>query len=124
MIVLSSLLAVSGIALAAFFYWLNRPLTERLADQFEPVVRLLQNKYYIDEFYDLAFVRPLRRLGGLFYVIDAMIINNLIRLVAWSPAMIGRGVRPVQSGRLQGYGLGMAMGVAVFALIVLMAAAR
>lgn len=124
MIMLSSILAVAGIGLAAFFYWLNRPLTDKLAVTFAPVVKLLQNKYYIDEFYDLAFVRPLRRLGGLFYVIDAMIINNLIRLVAWAPMMVGRGIRPVQSGRLQGYGLGMAMGVAVFALLILIAAAR
>ncbi|MEM7625546.1 MAG: NADH-quinone oxidoreductase subunit L [Planctomycetota bacterium] len=124
MLVLSSILAVGGITLAAFFYRLNRPLTDKLAVSLAPIVKLLQNKYYIDEFYDLAFVRPLRRLGGMFYVIDAMIINNLIRLVAWAPMMVGRGIRPVQSGRLQGYGLGMVMGVAVFALLILIAAAR
>lgn len=124
MILLSSILAVAGIALAAFFYWLSRPTADKLAQMFAPVVRLLRNKYYIDEFYDFLFVQPLHRLGSLFYVIDAMIINGLVAFVAWVPSMVGRGVRPVQSGRLQGYGLGMAMGVAVFALIIIMAATR
>jgi NADH-quinone oxidoreductase subunit L len=124
MLVLSSILALAGIGLAAFFYWLNRPLTDRLAGKMSPLVTLLRNKYYVDEAYDGVFVAPLRRLGGLFYVVDAMVIGNLVRLVAWVPTLVGRGVRPVQSGRLQGYGLGMVMGVAVFALLVLLAASR
>ncbi|MEM9420067.1 MAG: NADH-quinone oxidoreductase subunit L [Planctomycetota bacterium] len=124
MIILSSILAVAGIALAAFFFWINRPLTASLAKTFTPIVKLLENKYYIDELYDWMFVQPLKRAGGLFYVVDAMIINGLVAFVAWIPAMIGRGVRPAQSGRLQGYGLGMVMGVAIFALLIFMAVNR
>ena len=124
MILLSSILAVVGIALAGYFYWLNRELTGRLATSFAPIVRVLRNKYYVDEFYHAVFVLPLRRMGGMFYVVDAMIINNLVRLVAWAPSMVGRGLRPVQSGRMQGYGLAMVTGVAVFALLILIAAAK
>ncbi len=124
MLVLSSLLASAGIALAAVFYWLKRPLADAAARRFAPLVTLLQNKYYVDEAYDALLVVPLRRLGGLFYVIDAMIISNLVRLVAWVPSLVGRGVRPAQSGRLQGYGLAMALGVAVFAVLILMAASK
>ena len=124
MLVLSSLLAIAGIGLAAVFYWLNRPLAEATAARFPATVRWLRNKYYVDEAYAAVFVQPLRRVGGLFYVVDAMIISNLVRLVAWVPALVGRGVRPAQSGRLQGYGLAMVLGVAVFAVLVLMAATR
>jgi NADH-quinone oxidoreductase subunit L len=124
MILLSSILAVAGIALAAFFYWFNRPLTDRLASGLSPLVTLLRNKYYVDELYHAVFVMPLRRAGAMFYVVDAMIINNLVRLVAWAPSMVGRGVRPAQSGRLQGYGLGMITGVAVLTLLILLVAAR
>lgn len=121
MIGLSSLLALAGIGFAALFFWINRPLTAKIAGAFSPIVRVLENKYYVDEFYDFAFVAPLRRLGSLFYVVDAMVINGLIALIAWIPTMVGRGVRPAQTGRLQGYGLGMAMGVAIFALLIFMA---
>lgn len=124
MIVLSSILAVAGIALAAFFFWINRELTAKLAKTFAPIVTLLENKYYIDELYDVVFVHPLKRLGGLFYVVDVLIINNLLSFVAWVPTMVGRGVRPAQSGRLSAYSLGMAMGIAVFALLIFMAVNR
>jgi len=121
MILLSSLLAIAGIALAAFFFWFNRELTAKLAKAFAPVVTLLESKYYIDELYDLVFVQPLRRLGGLFYVIDVLIINNLLAFVAWVPTMVGRGVRPAQSGRMSAYSLSMVVGIAVFALLIFMA---
>ena len=124
MLILSSVLALAGIGLAAVFYWLNRSLADATASRFPGVVRWLQNKYYVDEAYDGLFVVPLRRMGGLFYVVDSMIISNLVRLVAWVPSLVGRGVRPAQSGRLQGYGLAMALGVAVFAVLILMAATR
>ncbi|MEO1236563.1 MAG: NADH-quinone oxidoreductase subunit L [Planctomycetota bacterium] len=124
MIVLSSILAVAGVAGAAFFFWFARDLTEKVAKRFAPVVRVLENKYYVDELYDVVFVRPLRRLGGLFYAVDAMVINGLVRLVAWLPSLVGRSVRPAQSGRLSGYGLSMVVGVAVFALLVAMAIGR
>ncbi|MEM8737862.1 MAG: NADH-quinone oxidoreductase subunit L [Planctomycetota bacterium] len=124
MIVLSSILAVAGIALAAFFFWLNRGLTASLASMFSPIVRVLENKYYLDELYDFLLVQPLKRLGSLFYVVDAMVINGLVALVAWLPSMVGRGVRPAQSGRISGYGLSMVLGVAVFALLVFMAMSR
>lgn len=121
---LSAALAVLGIVMAAFFFWLSKPLTAKIAAMFSPIVTLLQNKYYVDELYDFLFVQPLKRAGSLFYTIDALIINGLVYFVAWLPSMVGRGVRPAQSGRIQGYGLGMAMGIAIFALLILMAATR
>ncbi|MEM9914406.1 MAG: NADH-quinone oxidoreductase subunit L [Planctomycetota bacterium] len=124
MLFFSAILAIAGIALAAFFFWLNRELTAKLTKPLGPVIKLLENKYYIDELYDAVFVQPLKRLGGLFYVVDVLIINNLIAFVAWVPTMVGRGVRPAQSGRLSAYSLGMVVGIAVFALLIFMAVNR
>ena len=123
MMVLSSLLALLGIATAWFFHVLDRDAAARTADSFGPVTRTLRAKYYVDEFYDAAIVEPLRRLGTLFYAVDAVIINTLVRFIAFVPSFVGRGIRPAQSGKMQGYGLGMAMGIAVFVLLVLMAVA-
>ena len=123
MMVLSSLLALLGIATAWFFHVLDRDAAARTARTFGPVTRTLRAKYYVDEFYDAAIVEPLRRLGTLFYAVDTVIINTLVRFVAFVPALVGRGIRPAQSGKMQGYGLGMAMGIAVFVLLVLMAVA-
>jgi NADH-quinone oxidoreductase subunit L len=116
--VLSGLLAIAGIALAGYFHWLNRPAAEKLANGTKPVVRLLENKYYVDELYDLAIVKPLRAVGHLLFVTDQLIINGVVYAIAWLPVLVGQTVRPMQSGRLQGYGLGMAVGVGVVVLLV------
>ncbi len=115
---ISSFIALIGIALAGYFHWLNRPLTDQIATKFAGVVEVLYNKYYVDEFYDLTIVKPLRKLGHGFYLFDQFVINGLVMTVGYLPRMAGWTVRPTQSGEIQGYGLGMVMGVAVAALLV------
>jgi len=115
---ISSFIALLGIGLAGYFHWLNRPLTDQIAKKFGIIVEVLYNKYYVDEFYDLVLVRPLRGLGHLFYLFDQFVINGLVMTVGHLPRLVGWSVRPTQHGRLQGYGLGMVLGVAVAALLV------
>ncbi len=114
----SSFIALLGIALAGYFHWLNRPLTDQIAKRFSGVVEVLYNKYYVDELYDLTIVKPLRRLGHGFYLFDQFVINGLVMTVGYLPRLVGWSVRPTQSGQIQGYGLGMVMGMALVALLV------
>jgi len=114
----SSFIALLGIGLAGYFHWLNRPLTDRIAAKFGVVVEVLYNKYYVDEIYDFFIVKPLRKLGRVFYAFDQYVINGLVMTVGHLPRLVGWTVRPTQHGRLQGYGLGMVLGVAVAALLV------
>ena len=118
--IISGLLALLGIGLAAYFHWLNRPLTDQIAKRFGAVVEVLYNKYYVDEFYDFAIVRPLRGFGHAFYVFDRFVIDGLVMGVGYLPRLAGWTVRPTESGKLQGYGLGMVLGVAIVALLVFM----
>jgi NADH-quinone oxidoreductase subunit L len=117
----SSLFAVAGIALAAWYHWLNREAADRVAAKWPGVVRVLANKYYVDELYDAAIVRPLRALAGVCYLIDRLIIDGLVAAVAFVPRMLGLSLRPAQRGLLQGYGLGMVAGAAVIAVFVWLA---
>ncbi len=119
--ILSSILAIAGVALAAFVFWINRSVADAAATRFAPLLNLARNEYYINELYGVAIVEPLRRLGSLFYAVDRLIINSLMDMVAWIPRLLGLGVRPAQNGRIQGYGLGMAVGVAVLAVLVFVA---
>jgi NADH-quinone oxidoreductase subunit L len=115
---ISSFIALLGIGLAAYFHWLNRPLTDRIATKFGVVVELLYNKYYIDEFYDLTIVKPLRTLGHGFYLFDQYVINRMVLTIGYIPRLVGWSVQPTQSGKMQGYALGMVLGVAIAALLV------
>ncbi len=124
MAVISGIIAVASIAAAAYFHWLNRPAADAVARRYRGVARLLNNKYYIDELYDRVLVQPLRLMGDLFYVIDRMVIDGLVNLVGFLPRLMGLGVQPAQRGILQGYALGMAAGVAVLALWLLLMMGR
>ncbi len=116
--VISGAIALAGIGLAAWFHWLNRPAADAAARQFPGVVRTLESKYWIDELYDAAIVTPLRTLGDVFFAIDRLVIDGIVAFVGWLPAALGRWIRPLQHGKLQGYGLGMALGAAVVVVVV------
>jgi len=116
--IISAFIALAGIGLAAYFHWLNRPLTDQIAKKFGVVVEVLYNKYYVDELYDAVIVKPLRMLGHGFYLFDQFVINGLVITVGYLPRLAGWSVQPTQSGKMQGYGLGMVFGVAVAALLV------
>lgn len=121
MMVISSILAVIGIATAAYFHWYNRPAADRTAGSFPGVVRLLANKYYVDEIYDAVIVQPLHVLGQVCFAFDRLIIDGLVMFVGFVPRALGLAVRPSQRGVLQGYGLGMAAGVAAIIFLVIWA---
>ncbi len=119
MIVVSVVVSLGGIALAAYFHWLNRSAADRIAVRFRDVVRALQNKFFVDELYDALLVRPLRMLGSLFYIVDRLLIEGLVSLVGALPRLAGMAVQTSQRGFLQGYGLGMAVGTGVVLLFVI-----
>jgi NADH-quinone oxidoreductase subunit L len=98
------------------------PRADRLANLFGPFTRLARGKYYVDEVYDYTIRRPLKVMANIFYLVDQFIVDGLVNAVGGVPKFLGKTVRPAQSGELHGYALGMAGGVAVLILIVMLAA--
>jgi NADH-quinone oxidoreductase subunit L len=80
--------------------------------------RVLENKWYIDEAYQAAIVRPLHRLGGLFRdlvenrVVDGL-VNGVGRLVQYG----GRQLRLLQSGQVGSYVLLMVLSMVAFFIL-------
>jgi NADH-quinone oxidoreductase subunit L len=87
-----------------------------------PIPAWAQGKWYVDELYDFLVRRPLWVLSYVFYLIDAYVVDGLVDLVGAAPRSAGRTIRPTQSGELHGYALGMAGGVAVLLIIVILVA--
>jgi NADH-quinone oxidoreductase subunit L len=91
--------AVAGLgALAAWYLYVRRPeLPARLTRALRAPSALLRNKYWVDELYDLLFVRPTVLLSEklLFRVVDATLIDGI--------AVNGsaRGVRALADGALK-----------------------
>ena len=120
MLFVSSAIAIAGIIAAAYFHWLRREAADAAAQRFATVVRVLSNKYYVDEFYDAIIVRPLHTVGELCFAVDRLVIELVVALVGFLPRALGLSIAPFQKGALQGYGLGMAVGTAVILLLMMM----
>jgi NADH-quinone oxidoreductase subunit L len=100
-------LAAAGAALAWLLYLRRPELPDRMATAMATLYRVLVNKYYVDEAYDAAIVRPLVRLSDrvLFRGIDAGLIdeagvNGLAKTVR---ALAANGLKYAQSGLAQSY---------------------
>jgi hypothetical protein len=76
--------------------------------------KVVFNKFYVDELYDLIIVRPLRGLAVLCHrVIDAFVIDLVIvNGSAWAVDFLGRGAKRLQSGDVQRYLVAILVGVA------------
>jgi NADH-quinone oxidoreductase subunit L len=106
-------LALAGVVTAWWFYLKQPALPAAIARTFSPVVRVLENKYYMDWFNEHVLARGTRLLGlGLWKggdqaVIDGALVNGSARLVG---AVAGL-MRELQTGRLYQYALVMLLGI-------------
>jgi len=119
--------ALAGGGLSVFLY---RSFFPARAGQPAPafaraVRRAAQNKFYVDELYELIVIRPVKFMSFfLFRVVDALVIDTVaVRGTAWVTARVGSALRYVQSGDAQAYAAVMAialLGGVVYALIQVM----
>ena len=118
----SSGVCLWGIFTAWLFYTRRPTIPMALALTSGPIYPLLYNKYYVDEFYDAAIVRPLRRLGQFCFGLDRYFINGLLWIISAIPRAFGLAMKTWQHGAMQGYALGMIVGVLLIAWWMLAAA--
>ncbi|HJU27928.1 MAG TPA: NADH-quinone oxidoreductase subunit L, partial [Candidatus Binataceae bacterium] len=140
---LSLAIVVVGWILADLIYRSGRLSADRLAEAAGPLYRLSFNKYYVDEFYDAAVVRPYMMataaaawfdshiidgivnlsasitvlvswLSGLF---DNYVVDGLVNLAANSTLAAGGRLRRLQTGSINGYLYGILAAVMVILLV-------
>jgi len=117
-------LILSGVAvLAAIVGWvvawrMYRPQIERRTST--GLHKILYNKYYVDELYLGAIVRPLVWLStNIFWkVVDAGMIDGTVNGVAHGAQAVGDTVRHTQSGNTRSYAVWVIVGaIVVFAIV-------
>ncbi len=111
---LSVAVAGSGIIGAAYVYIRNFPgLPARLAQAYDLHYRLVYNKYYVDEVYELLVVKPIYYFSiFLWKVVDVFVIDGIgINGQAWLVQRGGRFAGSIHNGQVQTYGAFMLMGV-------------
>ncbi|HET6437147.1 MAG TPA: NADH-quinone oxidoreductase subunit L [Anaeromyxobacter sp.] len=136
--------AAGGLAAAwALYRGGQSEVPARLKARFAAAWTVVYNKYYVDELYALAVVRPVVRLSALLFWVDAHLIDGLVNLVgalgrwasllsdlidrffvdwavnavAWLFRAAGRSLRRVQTGHIQTYLYGALGGALVVVLL-------
>ena len=106
-------LAFAGFAAASYLYLINPVLPARLRAAFALPVRVLENKYGVDDLYQAVFARGSLWLGRVFWkrgdvaLIDGIAVNGSAQLVGWSASLL----RQIQSGRMYHYAFAMILGL-------------
>ena len=106
-------LAVGGVVTAYLFYMVMPSVPVAIGRALSPIVKLLENKYYLDWFNEHVLAAGTRLLGrGLWkggdgFLIDGLLVNGSARLVG----MVAGLSRLVQTGHVYWYALVMLLGV-------------
>ena len=66
-IFLTPVLVIISIPIAYYLFVKNKNITKILIDNNKPIYLFLKNKWYFDEFYELIFIRPSKKIGLFFW---------------------------------------------------------
>ena len=108
-------LALAGVVTAWWFYLVQPAIPAAIARTLSPVMRVLENKYYMDWFNEHVLAAAARGIGtGLWKggdvgLIDGVLINGSTRVVSGIAGVM----RQWQTGRLYTYALVMLLGIFV-----------
>jgi NADH-quinone oxidoreductase subunit L len=105
-------LALAGVVTAWWFYLKQPAIPAAIARTFSPVVRVLENKYYLDWFNEHVLAAGARLIGtGLWKGGDVAVIDGAINGSAQAVGGLAGVLRQFQSGRLYQYALVMLLGI-------------
>jgi NADH-quinone oxidoreductase subunit L len=146
LIILSVVIALGGIVLARYWYKNMARTSARMEDQkwfFRRIHNLVFNKYFVDEIYEATFIRgfhgvskalawfdrrvvdgavhgvawAVRSLAGVSGWIDRTFVDGAVNSVGDGVIFLGRHVRRIQTGYVNAYVMGVALGVAVLIFV-------
>jgi NADH-quinone oxidoreductase subunit L len=110
---------VAGMILFGFFRTRGRPATVASVTNANGVTRFLfrasLNKWWMDDLNDLLFIRMGGRVAAFLWWFDRTVIDGAVNGVGLVTRDAGGGLRRIQTGRVQNYALGIAIGLLVMA---------
>ena len=103
--ILSLAVSLAGIGLAFLLYQWKPGMVDVLQARFGGLHRIILNKYYVDELYRMAVVRPLVYVSRevLWKAMDMTAIDGSIQRGARQTSRFGDSLRRLQSGNVRSY---------------------
>ena len=105
--------AVGILVATAIYLWPRLSLTV-VGRPFRGIHRLMYQRYYMDHLYEGQIVSRgvYRGIGALLDWFDRRIVDNVAEFAGWVSRNIGRAISLAQTGQVQGYAVGISVGVA------------
>jgi NADH-quinone oxidoreductase subunit L len=98
----------------AFRFYRNLDRAQATADKYPGLYKALYNKWFVDEAYGVAFIKPFHSLSRFFWkVIDVSVIDRIVLAFGGTAQLAGESVRMTQTGRLQVYGAFVLFGLLI-----------
>jgi NADH-quinone oxidoreductase subunit L len=115
-------LAVASAAAVIFFaytlYMKHKVLPVNKEEQLKKWQKVIYNKYYVDELYDMIIRKPLDAISTAFYkFFDLQIVDGIVNGVGTAVKSIGSVVRLAQQGNIGFYVISMVMGIVFIVLL-------
>jgi NADH-quinone oxidoreductase subunit L len=114
--------AVLAIWFARYVYLKNPRFAFNVSTKFKGIYNLLLNKYWVDEFYDNAIIKPIERGSDriLWKFTDVAIIDGIVNGLASLINLISGKIRKIQTGVVQLYAVVMILGIAIALFWIIM----
>lgn len=105
----ASVLAVlASMTVAIFMYAKRVPVAD---DKMTGVPKLVYNKYYIDEIYDMLISKPILVLSTFFHKVGEAIVDAFVNGAGGLTILLSQGLRKLQTGSVGFYVLAMVVGM-------------
>jgi NADH-quinone oxidoreductase subunit L len=109
-------IAVCAAGATIFFgymvYIKNQILPEANDEKLTGIKKLIYNKYYVDELYQMVITKPLDGLSVLFYkFLDLQVVDGIVNGIGSIVMGFSSAIRKVQTGHIGFYIFGMVVGI-------------
>ncbi len=118
----SIFVALFGLRIAYVLYKKDEDfvLANNLKEKFNSLYKVLFNKYYVDEFYNLSFVKPFTLICKISYkFFDEIIIDGFLIAIGFILQMVGEILRFFQTGNAKTYAVYIISGIVVIIWLIL-----
>lgn len=117
-LVMTLLVSLAGIGLAYLMYGQQRSRIspDYISEKVPGMHRLLERKYYVDEVYDVVFVKGLDLIGNIGHIIDKYVIEGFISMLNNIMNGFSSLGAKWQNGQVQVYGTTVLIGMAIIIL--------
>jgi NADH-quinone oxidoreductase subunit L len=121
--VISVVVAVFGIAVAGHLYLGRNNMADKLARTFKYTYEIVYHKYFVDEMYDAAVVKPLIGISRvvLWRGVDNGLVDGIVNGAGSQTRNLGSLLRRLQTGSIRSYAAWVVFGsvAVIFAMAVL-----